>query len=109
MLFHHRLSLGLRLQEALAVIVLRSVVSCTINASVNSSFRFEVKDVSQQIGIPGIVRNGVVVPQSNQPLPEGSHVEILLEPGEMPSGLRRETLPSSIPEISENRFAGLSE
>ena len=48
------------------------------------------KCVSQQIGIPGIVRNGVVVPQSSHPLPEGSHVEIRLEPGEMPSSLRRE-------------------
>ena len=46
--------------------------------------------MSQQIGIPGIVRNGVIVPQSKQPLPEGSHVEIRLEPGEMPSGLTRE-------------------
>ena len=46
--------------------------------------------VSQQIGIPGIVRNGVVVPQSSHPLPEGSHVEIRLEPGEIPSSLRNE-------------------
>ncbi len=30
--------------------------------------------VSQQFGIPGIVRNGVVVPQSGEPLPEGMHV-----------------------------------
>ena len=46
--------------------------------------------VGQQIGIPGIVRNGVVVPQSSHPLPEGSHVEIRLEPGEIPSSLRSE-------------------
>jgi hypothetical protein len=46
--------------------------------------------VSQQFGIPGIVRNGVVVPQSGVPLPEGMHVEIRLEPGELPSALRSE-------------------
>ena len=43
--------------------------------------------VSQNIGIPGIVRNGVVVPQTNQPLPEGSHVEIRLESTEIPKTL----------------------
>lgn len=42
----------------------------------------------QQIGIPGIVRNGVVVPQSNQALPEGSHVEIRLNPGDLPPALK---------------------
>ena len=46
--------------------------------------------MSQQIGIPGIVRNGVVVPQSSQPLPEGIHVEIRLEPGEIPAALKSE-------------------
>jgi hypothetical protein len=50
----------------------------------------EAEDVSQQFGVPGIVREGVVVPQSNQPLPEGMHVEILLEPGELPAALRTE-------------------
>ena len=46
--------------------------------------------MSQQVGIPGIVRNGVVVPQSNQPLTEGMHVEIRMEPGEVPAGLKTE-------------------
>ena len=46
--------------------------------------------MSQQFGIPGIVRNGVVVPQSGEPLPEGMHVEIRLEPGELPATLRAE-------------------
>ena len=55
-----------------------------------SSFRLEVKYMNQQIGITGIVRNGVVVPQSKQPLPEGTHVEIRLEPGEIPAALRLE-------------------
>jgi hypothetical protein len=45
---------------------------------VEKSFSLGGKSVSQQIGIPGIVRNGVVVPQSNHPLAEGSHVEIRL-------------------------------
>jgi len=57
---------------------------------VKNSFHVEVKDLSQQIGIPGIVRNGVVVPQADEPLPEGSPVEIRLQPGEMPSALRTE-------------------
>jgi hypothetical protein len=46
--------------------------------------------MSQQIGIPGIVRNGVVVPQTNQELPEGAHVEFRLEPAEMPQSLLSE-------------------
>lgn len=46
--------------------------------------------MSQQIGIPGIVRNGVVVPQTNQELPEGAHVEIRLEPAAMPQSLLSE-------------------
>lgn len=46
--------------------------------------------MNQQIGIPGIVRNGVVVPQSNQALPEGSHVEIRLNPGDLPPALKSE-------------------
>jgi hypothetical protein len=50
----------------------------------------EVVKVSHQVGIPGIVRNGVVVPQSNQPLPEGTHVEIRIEPGDVPEGLKTE-------------------
>jgi hypothetical protein len=50
----------------------------------------EVAIVNQQVGIPGIVRNGVVVPQSNHPLPEGTHVEIRVEPGDVPAGLMSE-------------------
>ncbi len=46
--------------------------------------------MSQQFGIPGIVRNGVVVPQSGVALPEGMHVEIRLEPGELPQAVRSE-------------------
>jgi hypothetical protein len=40
--------------------------------------------------IPGIVRNGVVVPQSETALREGSHVQIVLEPTDMPPELLAE-------------------
>jgi hypothetical protein len=40
--------------------------------------------------IPGIVRNGVVVPQTGTVLREGSHVEIVLEPADVPPQLLAE-------------------
>jgi hypothetical protein len=40
--------------------------------------------------IPGIVRNGVVVPQSNTILREGTHVEIVVEPSCVPPELLSE-------------------
>jgi hypothetical protein len=40
--------------------------------------------------IPGIVKNGVVVPQSREPLAEGTHVEIIVEPAAIPEELRIE-------------------
>ena len=40
--------------------------------------------------ISGIVRNGVVVPQSNSELPDGAHVNIVLQPAEMPPELKEE-------------------
>lgn len=46
--------------------------------------------IEQQPGIPGIVRNGVVVPQIDQRLLEESHVEILLHPSPMPSQVAEE-------------------
>ena len=51
---------------------------------------FGRQNMNQRLGVPGIVREGVVVPQSNQPLPEGMHVEILLAPAELPTALRTE-------------------
>lgn len=57
---------------------------------VDNPSHLEVVRVNQQVGIPGIVRNGVVVPQSNQTLPEGTHVEIRVEPGDVPAGLMSE-------------------
>ncbi len=46
--------------------------------------------MSSELGIPGIVRNGVVVPQTNHLIPEGTHVEIRLDPGEIPVALKAE-------------------
>ncbi len=40
--------------------------------------------------ILGIVKNGVVVPQVNQPLEEGMHVEIVIEPEAMSAELKQE-------------------
>lgn len=40
--------------------------------------------------IPGIVRNGVVVPQANQALAEGTHVEIVVDPEFIPAELQAE-------------------
>ncbi len=40
--------------------------------------------------IPGIAQNGVVVPQSDTVLREGTHVEIVLEPSSVPPELLSE-------------------
>jgi hypothetical protein len=40
--------------------------------------------------IPGIVKNGLVVPQNDTPLPEGAHVDILIGPAEMTPELQAE-------------------
>ncbi len=40
--------------------------------------------------IPSIVRNGVVVPQSDATLREAAHVEILIEPSVVPGALLAE-------------------
>ena len=40
--------------------------------------------------IPGIVQNGVVVPQTSTALREGAHVEILLEASSVPPELLSE-------------------
>jgi hypothetical protein len=47
--------------------------------------RVEVHNMAtQRLVIPGIVKNGLVVPQNDTPLPEGAHVDILIGPAEMP-------------------------
>lgn len=45
---------------------------------------------NQQCSIPGIVKNGVIVPQIDHPLPEGSHVEIVLDARSLPRELTDE-------------------
>ena len=40
--------------------------------------------------IPGIVKNGVVVPQTNKQLAEGTHVEIVVDPQSVPPELQAE-------------------
>jgi predicted DNA-binding antitoxin AbrB/MazE fold protein len=40
--------------------------------------------------IPGIVKNGIVVPQANSDLPDGAHVNIVLQPAEVTQELKEE-------------------
>jgi hypothetical protein len=40
--------------------------------------------------IPGIVKNGLVVPQNDTPLPEGIHVDIHIGPADVPAELQSE-------------------
>jgi hypothetical protein len=40
--------------------------------------------------VPGIVKNGLVVPQNDTSLPEGAHVDILSGPAEITPGLQAE-------------------
>ena len=44
----------------------------------------------ERVVIPGIVKNGVIVPQNDTPLPDGAHVEIVLSPAEVPPELQSE-------------------
>ena len=46
--------------------------------------------VTERVVIPGIVKNGVVVPQNDTPLPDGAHVDILNRPTDMPPELQAE-------------------
>jgi hypothetical protein len=46
--------------------------------------------IPERVVIPGMVKNGVVVPQNDTPLPDGAHVEILLSPAEVPPALHSE-------------------
>jgi hypothetical protein len=45
---------------------------------------------TQRLVIPGVVKNGLVVPQNDTPLPEGAHVDILIGPAEMTPELQAE-------------------
>jgi len=45
---------------------------------------------SERVIIPGIIKNGLVVPQGNAPLPEGTLVEIVIPAPELEPDLRAE-------------------
>jgi predicted DNA-binding antitoxin AbrB/MazE fold protein len=45
---------------------------------------------TQRLVIPAIIKNGLLVPQNDTPLPEGAHVDILIRPAEMTPELRAE-------------------
>jgi len=44
----------------------------------------------ERIVIPGMVKNGLVVPQTDTPLPEGVHVDIHMGPADVPPELQFE-------------------
>ena len=45
---------------------------------------------TERVVIPGIVKNGVVVPQNDTPLPDGVHVDILIGPADVTPELQCE-------------------
>jgi predicted DNA-binding antitoxin AbrB/MazE fold protein len=45
---------------------------------------------SERVVIPGIVKNGIVVPQNDIPLPDGAHVDILVGPADVTPELQAE-------------------
>jgi len=45
---------------------------------------------TERFVIPGIVKNGVVVPQNDIPLPDGAHVGILISPTDVTPALESE-------------------
>jgi len=62
-----------------------------LEAMANAVIHSEVCNMgTERVVIPGIVKNGVVVPQNDTPLPEGAHVEILMSPAEVPPELQSE-------------------
>ena len=45
---------------------------------------------TDRVIIPGVVKNGLIVPQGNAPLPEGALVEIVIPVPELPQEWRAE-------------------
>ena len=45
---------------------------------------------TERFVIPGIVKNGVVVPQNDTPLPDGARVDILIGPTDVTPALEAE-------------------
>jgi hypothetical protein len=46
--------------------------------------------IGDRMIIPGIVKNGLIIPQSNLPLPEGTRVDIHIPPPEITPELQAE-------------------
>jgi hypothetical protein len=45
---------------------------------------------AERLVIPGIVKNGIVVPQNDTPLPDGAHVDIVIGAADVPPELQAE-------------------
>ena len=45
---------------------------------------------TERVVIPGIVKNGMVIPQNDTPLPDGAHVAILIDPEDVTPELKSE-------------------
>jgi hypothetical protein len=45
---------------------------------------------TNRVVIPGVVKNGLVVPQNDTPLPNGAHVEIVIGPVDVTPALQAE-------------------
>ena len=45
---------------------------------------------TDRLVIPGVVKNGLIVPQGHAPLPEGAQVEIVIPALDLPQELRAE-------------------
>jgi hypothetical protein len=45
---------------------------------------------TKRVVIPGIVKNGLVVPQNDTPLPNGAHVDIIIGPADVTPALQAE-------------------
>ncbi len=60
-----------------------------------------------RVVIPGIVKNGLVVPQSDTPLPDGTHVDIVITPADMSPELQAELVQWD--QASEKAWAMIDE
>jgi predicted DNA-binding antitoxin AbrB/MazE fold protein len=57
----------------------------------NAIVSLEVGNMAtERVVIPGIVKNGVVVPQNDIPLPDGAHVDILISQADVTPALKSE-------------------
>jgi hypothetical protein len=45
---------------------------------------------TERLVIPGLVKNGIVVPQNDTPLPDGAHVDIILGAADVTPSLQVE-------------------